>query len=135
MDPRIANAARFQQQKNYPAAEQIYRRILSVEPKNVDGLLLLGLLLHETSRHEESVTMLRRALAVQPHRAEVRQTLVGPLMALGRLGEAIVEARELVRLQIRITQQPSFRCRQKIRRVRFLMQNAPSSCSPNWWRR
>ena len=99
MDPRITSAARYHQQKNYPAAEQIYRRVLLTEPKNIDALLLLGLLLHETSRNEEAIETLRRALKIQPHRAEVRQTLVGPLMALGRLAEAIVEARELARLR------------------------------------
>ncbi len=99
MDARLTQAARFQQLKNFPAAEEIYRQLLRVEPKNVDALLLLGLLENETGRNEESVQTLRAALKIQPHRAEVRQTLIAPLLSLGRLPEAVVEARELVRLR------------------------------------
>jgi predicted O-linked N-acetylglucosamine transferase (SPINDLY family) len=99
MDPRITTAARLQQNKQYPQAEQIYRTILRSQPRNIDALLLLGLLLHETKRHEESVQTLRAALKVDPHRPMVHQTIIDPLLALGRLPEAIVEARELVRLQ------------------------------------
>jgi predicted O-linked N-acetylglucosamine transferase (SPINDLY family) len=99
MDPRLASAARLQQQGNYPAAEQVYRQLLLTQPRDVGVLMLLGLLLHETGRNQESVETLRRALAIQPHRAEVHQTLINPLLALGRLPEAIAGARELVRLR------------------------------------
>ncbi len=99
MDPRLGNAARLQQAKNYPAAEQIYRLILQSKPKDADALLLLGLLLHETGRHALAIESLRRAQRVQPNQPEIRQTLTGPLLALGRLKDAIVEAREVVRLK------------------------------------
>ena len=61
MDPRIPHAARLQQQKNYAAAEQIYRQVIANQPRNVDALLLLGLLLHETGRNEASLESLMRA--------------------------------------------------------------------------
>jgi protein O-GlcNAc transferase len=99
MDPRLGTAARFQQAKNYSAAEQIYRQILQTQPKNADALLLLGLLLHETGRHEPAIEALRKALRSQPNQPEIRQTLVGPLIALNRIPEAIIEAREVVRLK------------------------------------
>jgi protein O-GlcNAc transferase len=99
MDFRITNAARLQQQKNYPAAEQIYRQILTDQPNHPDVLLLFGLLLHETGRNEMAAQTLHRAIAAKPGRAEVHQTLVSVLGAMGRLTDAIVQAREIVRLR------------------------------------
>jgi predicted O-linked N-acetylglucosamine transferase (SPINDLY family) len=99
MDPRIPTAARLQQQKNYAAAEPIYRQILKNQPREPDALLLLGLLLHETGRHVEAIESLKKAAVAAPGRAEVHQTLVGALVAAGRLPEAIAQAREVVRLR------------------------------------
>jgi len=99
MDPRITVAARLQQQKNYPAAEQIYRQILRNQPGNPDALLLLGLLLHETGRNELAVEPLRRSIAIQPNRPEARQTLVTVLQAIGKIPEAVAEALQVVRLK------------------------------------
>ena len=99
MDPRIPNAARLQQQKNYPAAERIYRQILRSQPKDPDALLLLGLLLHETGRQLECVETLKKAVVAGPNRPEVHQTLVSALVAMRRLPEAIEQAREVVRLR------------------------------------
>ena len=97
-DARLANAARLHQAKNYPAAEQAYRFILSHQPNHPDALLLYGTLLHETGRHEESVVTLRRGIAVHHHAVELRRALVGPLVALGELQPAIEQAREVLRL-------------------------------------
>jgi predicted O-linked N-acetylglucosamine transferase (SPINDLY family) len=99
MDPRIPTAARLQQQRNYSAAEQIYRQVLQTQPRNPDALLLLGLLLHDTGRNEPAVEMLKRAGVEQPNRPELHQGLVAALSTLGRLPEAIVHAREAVRLR------------------------------------
>jgi predicted O-linked N-acetylglucosamine transferase (SPINDLY family) len=99
MDPRITTAARLQHQKNYAAAEQIYRTVLASQPRNADAMLLLGLLLHETHRNKLSVEMLRRAAGIQRNRIDIRQTLARVLQFSGRIQEAVVEAREVLRLQ------------------------------------
>ena len=97
-DPRITHAARLHQAKDYAAAEQAYRYVLARQPNQTDVLLLLGTLLHETGRHEESVETLRRGIAVTHHPAELRRAMVGPLVALGELPAAMDQAREVVRL-------------------------------------
>ena len=99
MDPRITSAARLQHQKNYPAAEQIYRAVLATQPRNADAMLLLGLLLHETHRNDLAVEMLRRAAGIQRNRIDIRQTLARVLQFSGRIKEAADEAREVLRLQ------------------------------------
>jgi len=97
-DARLAHAARLHQSKNYPAAEQAYRFILSHQPNHADALLLFGNLLHETGRHEEAVQTLRRGIAVNHRALELRRAIVGPLVALGELPQALEQAREVVRL-------------------------------------
>ena len=99
MDPRIPHAARLQQQQKHAEAEQIYRQVIATQPKNGHALLLLGLLLHETGRHELALQTLLRAKNTEPHWAEIHQTLVGPLVALNRLPEAIAASKEAVRLR------------------------------------
>ena len=45
-------------------AEQAYRFILSHQPNHPDVLLLMGVLQHETGRHEDAVATLKRGIAV-----------------------------------------------------------------------
>ncbi len=47
-------------------AEQIYRRILDVQPANADVLHRLGVLILQSGRADEAVTLLERAVALDP---------------------------------------------------------------------
>jgi predicted O-linked N-acetylglucosamine transferase (SPINDLY family) len=47
-------------------AEEIYRRVLAVEPEQADALQLLGAIAHQTGRYQEALAYLARAIAVQP---------------------------------------------------------------------
>ncbi len=97
-DTRLADAHRLHQAKQYPAAERAYRYLLARQPNDVDALLLLGTLLHETGRHEAAVDTLRHGVAVTHRSADLRRAMVGPLVALGDLPGAMEQAREFVRL-------------------------------------
>ncbi len=97
-DTRLADANRLHQAKQYQAAEQAYRSLLARQPNDVDALLLLGTLLHETGRHEAAVDTLRHGVAVTHRPADLRRALIGPLVALGDLPAAMEQAREFVRL-------------------------------------
>ena len=97
-DARIAQAARLHQAKNYPAAEQAYRHVLSHQPNHPDALLLMGMLLHETGRHEDAIDTLRRGIAVHHRPVELRRALVGPLVAVGDVTAAIEQAQQVARL-------------------------------------
>jgi protein O-GlcNAc transferase len=97
-DPRIVTAARLQHARNYPAAEAIYLQILQKEPQHPDARFLLGLLFHQTARHEAAFDQLRQAISLQPANTDFRKTLVETLIALKRSDEAIVEAKTLAEL-------------------------------------
>ena len=45
-----------------PMAEEIYRRILAVEPNHPDALHLLGLVEHQTGRQEQAIEHIGRAI-------------------------------------------------------------------------
>jgi predicted O-linked N-acetylglucosamine transferase (SPINDLY family) len=47
-------------------AEEIYRRILAVEPEHADALHLLGVLVHQLGRHQLALEYLDRAVAICP---------------------------------------------------------------------
>ena len=98
-DPRLANGVKLHQARDAAGAEAAYRSVVKNQPWNVDALTLLGLLYHETGRNAEAVEILKKAVALAPNRDDVRRTLVGPLTALGRLQEAITEAREFARIK------------------------------------
>lgn len=48
------------------AAEQMYRRVLQEEPGNSDALHLLGLVAHQTGRHDEAADCIGKAIALRP---------------------------------------------------------------------
>lgn len=48
------------------AAEQIYRRVLAGEPGNSDVLHFLGLIAHQSGRHDEAAEHIRGAVALRP---------------------------------------------------------------------
>lgn len=68
-------------------AEQRYRTALAVAPDDADALHLLGLIAHQTGRHEEAVDLLGRAVARADGIALFHSHLGLVLIALGRIQE------------------------------------------------
>ena len=57
-------AVQHHQSGRLQAAEQIYRQILAVEPNQADALHLLGVIAHQTGRHEVAVEYIGRAITL-----------------------------------------------------------------------
>jgi len=70
------------------AAEQGYRRLLSVAPDHPEALHLLGVLLHQSGRSDDAVDLIWRALAQQPQRPDWYNDLGNILFQRGALEEA-----------------------------------------------
>jgi tetratricopeptide (TPR) repeat protein len=86
-DPFTAALARHHA-GDLPGAEQLYRTLLGDQPGHADALHLLGVLLHQTGRHEEALDLLTRSLALVP--AAAAYTNQGSVLrALGRLDAAL----------------------------------------------
>ena len=97
LDARLATAVRYQQARNYPAAEGIYRHVLNHAPNDTDAALFLGVLLTDTRRPDEAVDVLLRGIAVSHNPVELRRALVNALVGAGDLEAALGQAREVVR--------------------------------------
>lgn len=84
---------------NLPAAEGLYRAILSQDPRHVDALQLLGVMAQQTGQLTQAEQLLRTALKYQPGNAVVLANLGGVLLSADRPSEALPVLRKA--LQIR----------------------------------
>src|SRR2546421_9715137 len=62
----MQQAVAHHQAGRFAQAEEIYRRVLQQEPRDVDALQLLGLLHHQSGRHAEAVELIGRAISIPP---------------------------------------------------------------------
>lgn len=70
-------------------AEEIYRKVLAVEPQNHNALQLYGHLAFMVNQFEAAVDLLRRAIAVEPNTPHYHNNLGSALMRLKRDDEAV----------------------------------------------
>ena len=70
-------------------AEQLYRKILQVQPRHVDSLHLLGVAHHHRGAHEEAVRQIDLALKINPNFAAAHSNRGNALKELKRFDEAL----------------------------------------------
>jgi Tfp pilus assembly protein PilF len=69
-------------------AEELYRQILATDSQHSDSLHLLGMIAFQTGRSEESLVLIRKAIAVKGNAAAYHSNLGNVLQSQGRLQEA-----------------------------------------------
>jgi len=67
----IKQAKADEEQQNYPAAEDLYRRVLAAEPDNLEALKQLGILEQTDLKFSDSITHFKRVLAAKPEYPQV----------------------------------------------------------------
>lgn len=87
-------AVRLHQGGRLQEAEQIYRELLRKNPRHLEALHLLGLLMYLRGRLEEGHDFMRRALEVNPRFAEACLNLGNGYRLQGRTREAIEAYRQ-----------------------------------------
>jgi len=92
-------AVKLHQAGNLPQAEQLYREVLRLDPKQGDALNLLGTLANQVGKPEAALDYIRRALVVQPAEPEFHANLAAASKAAGDLAGAITHYREALRLK------------------------------------
>ena len=70
-------------------AEQLYRRILEVSPRDRDALHLLGVVAHQTGRDSEAIDLIRQSLELDCTEAKFHNSLGAAYQAQGNLAEAL----------------------------------------------
>jgi Flp pilus assembly protein TadD len=92
-------ALRHHQSGNLAEAEQLYRQILTVEPRHVNALHLLGLIAHQFGQTDEAIRCISDALRLAPYFPEAHNNLGVALAAEQRFDEAIAEYQKALQLK------------------------------------
>ena len=79
-------------------AEAHYRQLLSSQPQYVDALHLLGVLCHQTGRHQEASDLIAAAININPRNSDYLNNYGLALRAAGRLAEAVNSYQRALRL-------------------------------------
>jgi len=97
----LLNLARIEEQRgNTEEAVARYRAALAIDPANTVALVNLGTLYAKTRRSEDAIAAYRQALGnPSPDDYLAHNGMGVALMQLGRVGEAVEEFREAVRLR------------------------------------
>jgi len=95
--PQAIQLAVGLQQKGFvEAAAEIYRRVLSAIPDQVDALHFLGVCLRQLGQADEGLQLVQRAVAADPAHVDARNSLGNFYLERGRLEEAREAYREVV---------------------------------------
>src|SRR5262249_23942609 len=65
----LQNALSLHQAGRLNEAEAGYRQVLSIHPGTPDALHYLGLIAHQSGRHQEAADLIRQAIAARPRAA------------------------------------------------------------------
>jgi tetratricopeptide (TPR) repeat protein len=98
-DAILAAALASHRAGDVAAAVAGYRRVLDLDPRNLDALMNLGHAGAAEGKQAEALRLYRRALAVAPRRAAVHRDLARVLTDFGRWDEAWAHAAQAIALE------------------------------------
>ena len=99
LEALFADGLRLQQAGRMAEAEDLYRRVLVVDPEHVDCLHMSGLLATQMGRPQRGLELLKRTVDLRPDLAEVQVSLGITLRALGRHEDALAAFRRCSELK------------------------------------
>jgi tetratricopeptide (TPR) repeat protein len=82
-------------------AEPLYRQILTVDPRHIDSLHLLGVVAHHAGRNDEALDLISKAIAMNDQVADFHCNMGLVLFAIGRRGEAVASYARAIALEPR----------------------------------
>ena len=88
VDEAMSIALLFQKNGQLTEAEDVYCKILSVEPDHPDALHFAGVLAHQLGRSGEAIELIERSLELVPDRADCYSNLGIIFKAQGRVDDA-----------------------------------------------
>jgi len=95
----LRSAIAFHQRGDLANAEALYRKILSFYPENSDALHLLGVLATQCGQHSDAITLIDRAIALNPQQAIYFSNRGNSLLELKRFEEALTSYERAVTLK------------------------------------
>ncbi len=100
----LAEAASYHRAGQLAAAEQLYRRILAINPNHTDSLHLLGLIAHQTGHSDKALDLISRAIALNGADPDFHNDIAGIYHSRGRYDMAVTHCREAVSLNSNFVQ-------------------------------
>jgi predicted O-linked N-acetylglucosamine transferase (SPINDLY family) len=82
-------ALQHHQNNAFALAEASYKQIISIEPKHADATHYLGVIYHQTGRHEEAIKYIQQALLIDPNNSNFLSNFGAALIAAGQLHDAV----------------------------------------------
>jgi predicted TPR repeat methyltransferase len=98
LEEAISIAIRLQQNEQWVAAGDIYRRVLEIRPDYADAVHFSGVLAHQEGRSDEAVRLIERSLELDPERPDYYSNLGIVLRDRLQLTEAIEACRHAIAL-------------------------------------
>ena len=92
-------AVSFHKQGWLEPAEEFYRAVLKLDPKEPNALQFLGVLLHQTGRSADGIELLQAAIGFRPDWADAHNNLGNILTEEHRLEEAVASYRRAAELR------------------------------------
>jgi predicted O-linked N-acetylglucosamine transferase (SPINDLY family) len=79
-------------------AEQLYRKILAIDPNHIGSLHNLGLIAHRRRQYESALALIGKAIALNDHIPDCHNSIGIALCALGRLEDAVAHYKKALAL-------------------------------------
>jgi predicted TPR repeat methyltransferase len=98
LEEAVSIAIRLQQNDQWVAAGDMYRRILEVAPDYAAAVHYSGVLAHQEGRSQDAVALIRRSLELEPDRADWYSNLAIVLRDRLELAEATAACRRAIEL-------------------------------------
>jgi predicted TPR repeat methyltransferase len=95
----LREAVGLHRQNQLGPAQELYQRVLSVDPDNFDALHLLGVTARQLGEHERSIELISRALQMRPEHAAAHCNLGAALNDVERLDEALASYARAISLK------------------------------------
>ncbi len=99
---KLDRARDLQRRGRLPEAVSLYREVLTLEPRNVDALQLLGVALATTGDFERAIVLLGAAAELVPRNAAAQVNLAAALSGAGRWQEALAAYEGALRSEPRL---------------------------------
>jgi predicted TPR repeat methyltransferase len=98
LEEAVTLAIQLQRDGQLPTAEELYRRVLDVEPDHPRALHYAGVLAHQQGRNEDAVALVSRSIALRADEADWHSNLGIILQADGKLDAAVDAYRRAIAL-------------------------------------
>lgn len=98
LEEAVILAIQLQRDGQLPTAEELYRRVLEVEPDHPRALHYAGVLAHQRGQTADAIALVTRSLALRPDEADWHSNLGIILQADGKLDAAVDAYRRAIAL-------------------------------------